>query len=651
MKRNKIITWLRGEFFLRRILTVTGLVLVWLAGSCSICWSWSVINQTDLNPAELMANRVVGVAAAYPDEIKLLAEAENLRDRILPGFQPEAGSRFRSGGKTGAACNLAKDKDIETGIKTLGECGMDHFYQFNLDYADGMAARYHFLPQRGNLAEFPDAGFDINFALEFEVSGQEVNNLLKYGLSAYGGYFLVTAVAPFRIYNYDLSYYTDKYSPERFTADNLSQDRVVLVEEMRESAVKRFDFIKNARESLDITYYQIYNDNSGMIFYALLLEAAERGVEIRLLIDGLGPFFSQKRQEILLLLNRHPGIEVRVYDKPGFFHPWRFNNSMHDKIMIVDREKAMLGGRNIGDRYFDEEYGIFMRTRDRDVVVINTDLSRPESSFLSEVQDYFELVWEYRFSRLPALPASLGKFFPQDRADLLERELQQNLELNRVESPGLFQADIDWIGLSFPTKKVSLIYNSLERAEREPRVWQEITGMINRAEESVLLQSPYIILTDRMKGYLDTEALDEKDFLIITNSLEVTPNIPAFSGYLVHRRRIWGLADELYEFLGEGSVHAKSFIIDGRLSAVGSFNINPRSTYLSTETMVIIDSEEFAAELQEKIDNQIAESRLVDYYHPVYLLERRRSGEETTPLKVLVLRSLSLLSYVFDFLL
>ena len=67
--------------------------------------------------------------------------------------------------------------------------------------------------------------------------------------------------------------------------------------------------------------------------------------------------------------------------------------------------------------------------------------------------------------------------------------------------------------------------------------------------------------------------------------------------------------------------------------------------------MVIIDSEEFAAELQKKIDNQIAESRLVDYYHPVYLLERRRSGEETSPLKVLVLRSLSLLSYVFDFLL
>lgn len=173
---------------------------------------------------------------------------------------------------------------------------------------------------------------------------------------------------------------------------------------------------------------------------------------------------------------------------------------------------------------------------------------------------------------------------------------------------------------------------------------------MKEAEESIFIQSPYVIPTKKMLKPLRGEELMADRIDILTNSLAASPNVLASSGYRKYRKKIIDSGVDLYEFQGPGSIHAKSFIFDDRLSLVGSFNVDPRSAYLSTETMVVIDSEEFTAHLKGAIDNQIDNSLLVgDDYSYEYSPEVE--AKPVSPLKLWIVRVLSVIVYLFDYML
>ena len=112
-----------------------------------------------------------------------------------------------------------------------------------------------------------------------------------------------------------------------------------------------------------------------------------------------------------------------------------------------------------------------------------------------------------------------------------------------------------------------------------------------------MLQSPYVVPGEDLCALLAQLAAGPADCRVLTNSLASTPNLPAFSAYVQGRQSLLDTGAAFFEYQSTDAIHAKTYVVDGRLSAVGSFNLDPRSTYLDTELLLFIDSEDFAADL------------------------------------------------------
>ncbi|MGL4717180.1 MAG: phospholipase D-like domain-containing protein, partial [Aeromonas sp.] len=123
----------------------------------------------------------------------------------------------------------------------------------------------------------------------------------------------------------------------------------------------RCHWIRHARERIQAQYYSWEEDSSGKLLLGELLHAARRGVKVQLLVDDL--YAGDNR--LLERVAHYPGIEVRLFN-PFWLRGWRplalllegllsfrrLNHRMHNKLLLVDGKLALIGGRNIGDRYF-----------------------------------------------------------------------------------------------------------------------------------------------------------------------------------------------------------------------------------------------------------------------------------------------------------
>ncbi|MFA9556026.1 phosphatidylserine/phosphatidylglycerophosphate/cardiolipin synthase family protein [Evansella sp. AB-rgal1] len=457
-------------------------------------------------------------------------------------------------------------------------------------------------------------------------------------------YAFVFGVIIFRFHHPNISSYTDNHPPERFFSETISNDRVALVEDRFEAAVARIDIIETAEETLDISYFTLHQGQSTDIFFSSLLDAAERGVKVRLLLDGIFHNLTGNLKDIRYSYALHPNIELKLYEPFSLFKPWTLNNRLHDKYMIADNKIAMIGGRNIGDKYFSPEDNERV-TNDRDVVIINVD--KKESSVIEEIKDYFEYIWDHEYTEYA------NSFLTNRQLSRGEENIAYLLSLRSEllsQHPDLYEQSIDWIKKSVETNNITLIHNPIERMNKEPWVWKEITNLIEISSESVFIQSPYIIPTDPMLHHLEGDLPSHNNVFMLTNSLASTPNVLAFSGYLKHREDIVNASINVYEYQGPGSIHAKTYLFDNRLSVIGSFNLDARSAFLSTETMVVIDSEPLSTMLMKEIEYIYSKSLVVQpdgSYVPTPSLQ----ATEASALKTLGTRALSFLTRFFDYML
>jgi len=379
------------------------------------------------------------------------------------------------------------------------------------------------------------------------------------------------------------------------------------------------------------------------VFYGCILEAANRGVEVRLLLDGMFHNLKGDLKDILYAFTHHPNIELKLYEPLSLIRPWTWNNRLHDKFIIADQQIAIIGGRNIGDKYFANEGYDGIMVEDRDVVIINTDTDNNHDSVIYQMKDYFNYVWNNEFSKEPIRKLSNRQL---RKGEKKSSYLNQFMESAKASNSNIFNNTIDWIDLSIPTNKITLIHNPIERFNKEPWCWYEISNLVENSKESIFIQSPYVIPRDNMIFHLGDISVSPNDIHILTNSLASTPNALAYSGHIRYREKIVDYGASVYEFQGSNSIHAKTFIFDDRISLIGSFNVDPRSTYLSTETMVVIDSEEFATALKDTTKRHVNKSLQVSkdysYVYNELVKEREISFKKKTKVNLI-----SMVTYFF----
>jgi len=440
--------------------------------------------------------------------------------------------------------------------------------------------------------------------------------------------------------------YKEQHKVERFYGNETSQDRVILLEEKTFSGLARVNLIENAHESIDVSYYAMHKGYITDVFLGMILDAADRGVKVRILLDGIfhGLRFSLKDVQYALI--NHPNIEIKFYEPLNPLLPWTWNNRLHDKLFIIDHKYAVIGGRNIGNRYFIQE-GEKSPTNDRDVLIINTNPKTKESSVLNQMEGYFNQVWDHPITKVPFNKLSSRQ---QKKAEKAKQQLKQSLENLRKTDKKIFNNFYDWTKMSLPTKKIAFIHNPIQRFNKEPWAWYDLTNLMKNSKKSLVIQSPYVIPTKPMLPYMDTLQIPPEKITILTNSLASSANVMAYSGHIKHINGMVKKGVNIWEYQGVDSIHAKTFIFDNRLSAIGGFNMDSRSTFLNTESMVVIDSMEFTESLEQEM-NQYFNKSLKVAKDESYIENPNLEPGKVSWVKSFIIKGLSYITGLFQHLL
>lgn len=384
------------------------------------------------------------------------------------------------------------------------------------------------------------------------------------------------------------------FSMEQFYGTNEIPERVMLVEEPQEAFFHRMNLIAQAQEEIILTTFAIHGGTTTDMIIGALLDSADRGVDVTILQDGL---VGKMPKNYLEVLSSHENINIYFFNSFDLLRPHYLNSGLHDKYLIIDNTFMLLGGRNIGDKYYNPEGFDGTVSLDREVLVYNTNPDFQGSIF--DTRNYFDQkINSDRVSRQTPNKKSNDKW--EDQRDYYLYSYMAYLKGVRVSH---FDYEAHTIGVN----GITLIFDTFDTTKKESIVAYNLL-MLTKNSEVIIAQSPYVVLTNQ-NYKLFAEAVDDKNFILSTNSLASTPNLPAFSAYYTSRYNLLKTGIEIYEYQSfESSLHGKSYLFDGRLTAIGSFNKNERSIRSDTESMLIIDSEEFHDITLDAINHQASQS-------------------------------------------
>ena len=384
--------------------------------------------------------------------------------------------------------------------------------------------------------------------------------------------------------------YKETVNPSSFYSETPSCDRVALVETPQDGFKTRLKIIDEAEERLDISYYAMHMGETTDIFLGSILDAAERGVKVRILVDGQFGGLTKFNKLYSDAIGSHENIELRVYNTPNILKPWTWNGCLHDKYIIVDDVILLLGGRNIGDKYFAPESFSGELSYDRDVLIYNAQ--RSSRSALFSVRDYMDSIWNDGKN-----VETVGKHSKKAKAK--QDSLLESYRDYKENNASLFNHDDDWKEWTNEANKVTFIHNDAHINLKVPKVEYTLGALLLSAKESAVMQSPYVINSPQLRRILKELGEKDIDARILTNSPGSSPNPIALSAYYGCRKSILKKDIRIFEYQGSGSIHAKSYQVDNRLTLIGSYNLDPRSASLDTELLLAIDSTEFAAHFNE----------------------------------------------------
>jgi putative cardiolipin synthase len=390
--------------------------------------------------------------------------------------------------------------------------------------------------------------------------------------------------------------------------------------------VARAGLARLAERSIDVQYYMFHQDTVGRLLLNELLDAADRGVRVRLLVDDM---YGEEADDVWLSLDSHPSFEVRL------FNPFvrnisknlqfvatvkRVNHRMHSKTFTVDNSATIVGGRNIGDEYFDADKDLAFS--DRDVMSIGP--------VVSDVSDQFDEYWnsEHSFPITTLNPPVEALTLDQLRKQFDEFYVEKSTTsyIDALENSSLANALRDNTA-EFSFAKAILIHDAADKLEKN-KGWKDqllltqLAPYIKQAKEEFILVSPYFV-----PGKAGADALCELGrqgvkIHVLTNSLASNDVAAVHTGYTRHRKDLLRCGVKLYELneqlkkaeskiftwlpgLSKSSLHAKTMAFDHKAMFVASFNFDQRSININTEIGILFYQPDLARQSMEHFDQNI----------------------------------------------
>ncbi len=363
---------------------------------------------------------------------------------------------------------------------------------------------------------------------------------------------------------------------------------VCSVETNQEALLYRLRMIEEAEEEILLSTFDFNADEGGQDVMAALYQAAERGVRVRVLLDGMSGFLDTRGNRWFQAFASHENIELKIYNPFHLWKPWKLQARLHDKYLIIDDQMYLLGGRNTTNLFLGEYSAA--QNIDRELLVYE---AQKEDSSLQQLREYFESIWALSDSETYTEKGKREK--RQETGRLLAERYQKLQELY----PEAFQGT-DWQALTMEAEDVTLLTNPIEAENKEPWMWYSLCRLMEQGKQ-ITIYTPYIICGREMYQELDSLCRRAEEVEIITNDVTSGANPWGCTDYLNQKKRILKTGVRVYEFLGAHSNHTKTILIDDRISIVGSYNLDMRSTYLDTELMLVIDCKELNRQYRARV--------------------------------------------------
>ena len=380
-----------------------------------------------------------------------------------------------------------------------------------------------------------------------------------------------------------------------------------------------------AEKTMDLQYYIWEPDATGWILALRLVEAADRGVRVRILLDDNT---LEGRDSRIATMDAHPNIEIRIFN-PFAHRGWRLfgfltdfdriNHRMHNKLVAMDNALAIVGGRNIGDHYF----GVQPDTNFRDLDVGATG---PIVREVSKVFDYFwNGDWSYPIAAL------VERTYTE--ADLRETVATLREKVNKEKYPYPLDEDVESLIGQLGEIRDSLIWapgrvvwddpSSIAEGKKVDDIQEAIYRKLETLEKELLIESAYFVARER--GIQAVKKLHEKGVRvrILTNSLASNDVVAAHGGYASGRKRLIENGAEIYElrpdavsktvtekryFAGgrsRAALHTKAIVFEHDSVFIGSLNLDPRAGEINTEIAFYVKSEELARQVIAYMDEGV----------------------------------------------
>ena len=403
---------------------------------------------------------------------------------------------------------------------------------------------------------------------------------------------------------------------------HMDESRVIPLIDGVDAFYARVALVRSAERSLDFQYFLWHKDLTGQALLKQVLDAADRGVRVRMLLDDLD---NQALDPEFYALDTHPNISIRLFNPFAtrgfkyidfFADTARVNRRMHNKSLTADNQYTIVGGRNIGDEYFDaqEDTNFY----DFDVLVTGPAVD--------EVSAQFDIYWNheavvpvYAFKQNTATSDDLEKV----RINLAEhKESALNSKYaDDVRSARIAEA-LRGEGLAAYIGDADVVWDDPDKGLGKPL--DEITTMKDLmrpyffgASHEIIAISPYYVPGD--KGVEGALNVIEKGvtLAVLTNSYTSTDSGVVHAGYSRYREPLLAGGVDIYElkstsvserragkvaYKSAASLHTKVFILDREKIFIGSLNLDPRSIDINTEMGIVFHSPEMAGEMASALD-------------------------------------------------
>lgn len=418
-----------------------------------------------------------------------------------------------------------------------------------------------------------------------------------------------------------------KYA-ERAVQHPQGQSAYHLLSDALDAFVARAALAQIAEHSIDSQYYMVHGDLVGLLYMDQLLKAADRGVKVRFLLDDMD---EGTRDFSLAKFDFHPNIEVRIFNPFGrntgktiqFLTGFgKQTRRSHNKTYTVDNIATIVGGRNIGDEYFDAD-GV-MDFADLDVLGIGPVAKEVSASF----DQYWNHQLSYPISLLTKEQATeedyrqgrarLDQFIAEQSESAYLMSLRESDLANSVRNKDVVYSWADASVYADPPDKLLQ-----QTGDSAYQMFVNLKPYMERAEKELLIISPYFVPGNSGVEFLAGLVKKGVKVRVLTNSLASTDVSVVHAGYARYRKPLLRAGVVLYELnkktakasrqaykqgkvgVSETSLHAKTFIVDRKTAFIGSLNLDARSIVQNTEIGIVIDSKDIADIISTGIDNNI----------------------------------------------